>query len=658
MNAFCPGVLSQVNSCDEHDNVYLPQNYFFDDGIDDDIGARSRYIHGGLEAKTEITAGSELFLWYGSRYHEYQRHVQLTAGVEFETLEEFKSRYDFSKLPTEQDKRNLLNTTSMRLRDDMPFIEREESLGAEWLRYRTFNKTIRKPPKEKPSRSIEWLSQNGICIDNLYMTDSTIPGAGSGAFTKHAIITGSIVSHAPLLHLKRDDLVIYGLKDSNGGSDNNINKKKVSSHLLDFNKVEGHELLLNYCYGHPDSELLLVPYAPIVSFINHDGKNPNTMIRWAQDVATPYFDLHPIEVLEKDGGTLRMEFVAIRDIAPDEEITINYGSDWQDAWKRYKDQKKSGGSDEKFRHAIGVPDDFYPEKWLHTSIKYEVEPRGDLKPGELQPYIWKHNGKPITKRQAYHVGLPKGFSERMKNWADNIGIMQLYGKLLASEDMLKDDTWFVFNATKKSTGAYAGEWFAQRFKTGIWGFNMHYAGAWNEFARLTILGELGRAGFDQALDGVGTTFGLDSLTCYQVAFMGVSRCDTSFTHTDVYASGGTSYNIIFPLELVEGSKPELNLLADDANTIISVHYEYDTALLMGEWGYHFTSAIDGYTGDQKRVVLGLYCGQIDESNRLVAAHIYDGEDPQPFMGQFDLPIEKHWSKGNPMSDRLSRFQPS
>ena len=316
--------------------------------------------------------------------------------------------------------------------------------------------------------------------------------------------------------------MIYGTKDNT-----NINKQKPSSHLLDFNKVEGHELLLNYCYGHPDSELLLVPYAPIINFINHDGKNPNTMIRWVHDVAAPYFDLHPIEVLEKDGGTLRMEFVAIRDIGPDEEITIDYGSDWEDAWKKYKKEQKSGTSDKKFRHAIGVPKDFYPEKWLHTSVKYEVEPRQDLKPGEMQPYVWKHNGKPITERQAYRVGLPKGFSEKMKNFSNDIGILPLYGKLLTT-DMLKDDTWFVFNATKKSTGAYAGEYFAQRFKCGEWGFNMHYAGAWNEFARQTILGEMGRAGFDDALDGIGTTFGLDSLTCYQVAFMGVSRCDTSY----------------------------------------------------------------------------------------------------------------------------------
>ena len=151
MNAFCPGCLChRVNSCDEYDNVYLPRNFFFDDSVDEDNGARSRYIHGGLQAKYEITAGSELFLWYGPKYHGYLRLVQLTADVGYETLEEFKSRHDFSKLPTEQDKKNLLNTTSMRLRDDMPFSEREKLLGAKRIKQRYFNKTkIREPPKDR-----------------------------------------------------------------------------------------------------------------------------------------------------------------------------------------------------------------------------------------------------------------------------------------------------------------------------------------------------------------------------------------------------------------------------------------------------------------------------------------------------------------------------
>ena len=50
---------------------------------------------------------------------------------------------------------------------------------------------------------------------------------------------------------------------------------------------EGHQLLLNYCYGHPDSSLLLLPDSPMVNLIRHyknptdKNEQPNVAIRWS-----------------------------------------------------------------------------------------------------------------------------------------------------------------------------------------------------------------------------------------------------------------------------------------------------------------------------------------------------------------------------------------
>ena len=279
--------------------------------------------------------------------------------------------------------------------------------------------------------------------------------------------------------------------------------------------------------------------------------------------------------------------------------------------------------------------------------------RVNSKTGELQQIVWKHNGKPFTKF-AHHLGLPKGFSEKMRNFTEDIGILPLVSDLLKTK-ALNSDEWYVFNATNNSTGNNVGQWFAQRYKSSVWDFNMHYVAAWDEIARRTLLGQIGQAGFDDVMNGIGTHFGLNNLTCFHCSYMGVSECDISFTHTDVYATGEVAFNIIWPIVLVDGSKPELNLQADDANTVIAIKYEYDTAVLMGDWGYHYTSAIEGYTGDQKRVVVGMYCGQIDNSNHQMFAHLYDGEDPAPFMGQFDEPYEYHWSKGNKEEHRMSKL---
>jgi hypothetical protein len=346
-----------------------------------------------------------------------------------------------------------------------------------------------------------------------------------------------------------------------------------------------------------------------------------------------------------------MEYVALREIAEGEEITIDYGAEWVKAWEEFKNADNNKNKAD-FRHEIGVPEGFYPKKWQHESVTYELAPAGDLKPGELTPVVWKHNGKQFTN--AYHLGLPKGFSQKMLDYSKDNGILSIFEKVL-KERVLNSDEWFVFNATSNSSSVTAGQFFAQRYKSTVWDFNMHYIAAWDDVARRSFLSQIGKAGFDEVMNGIGNHFGLDSLTCFHTSYMGVSECDSSFTHTDIYATDNKAYNIIWPIVLVDGSKPELNLQADDANTVISIKYEYDSAVLMGDWGYHYTSAIEGYTGDQKRVVVGMYCGQLDEHSKDMFAHLYDGEDPAPFMGQFKEPFEYHWVKGNDEAHRMSRL---
>lgn len=57
----------------------------------------------------------------------------------------------------------------------------------------------------------------------------------------------------------------------------------------------------------------------------------------------------------------------------------------------------------------------------------------------------------------------------------------------------------------------------------------------------------------------------------------------SFTHADLYALDEKGFNIITPLIVVNGSNPELDIVSDDTNIVVSVNYEYDTAFVMGDW---------------------------------------------------------------------------
>lgn len=116
---------------------------------------------------------------------------------------------------------------------------------------------------------VEWLKHHGVCIDTLYAGKST--NGGRGAFAKTAIQKGDLITPAPLLVLKREDLRIYEANETQAAFRN----------VLNFDKVIGEEVLLNYCHGHSQSQVLLLPNVPIVNYINHAfDKEPNAEIQW------------------------------------------------------------------------------------------------------------------------------------------------------------------------------------------------------------------------------------------------------------------------------------------------------------------------------------------------------------------------------------------
>eukprot|EP00957_Ditylum_brightwellii_P112762 8596150-Ditylum_brightwellii.AAC.1 len=77
---------------------------------------------------------------------------------------------------------------------------------------------------------------------------------------------GDVIAPAPLLHIRRDDTL-------NVHEDYNDDGTVETFH--------GYQLLLNYCFSHPRSSMLLLPYSPVVNYINHNGKEPNAFIRWS-----------------------------------------------------------------------------------------------------------------------------------------------------------------------------------------------------------------------------------------------------------------------------------------------------------------------------------------------------------------------------------------
>jgi hypothetical protein len=190
-----------------------------------------------------------------------------------------------------------------------------------------------KPSVKNRVRSPEWLKENGRCLDNIRPAISTVKQAGRGAFATRSIHQGTVITPAPVVHLHRRHMELWDVEDSD-------DPYKAPWKA-------GHQLLLNYCFGHATSNLLLFPYAPVVNYVNHNATGFNAKLRWSNLPShhADWLKRTPEDLMKDDHAGLVMELVATRDIARGEEIFLNYGPSWEDAWTNFVDSWEPGATD-------------------------------------------------------------------------------------------------------------------------------------------------------------------------------------------------------------------------------------------------------------------------------------------------------------------------
>jgi hypothetical protein len=187
-----------------------------------------------------------------------------------------------------------------------------------------------KSKESKMVRSDEWLQESGVCADNLHMDGSTIPQAGNGAFASRFLAKGTAILPIPLIHIP--DRSIFDIYPLGKNSD----KKTIA---VKSGKVVRRQLLLNYCLGHAESTMLLSPYGPGFNLVNHNQTLANVRLQWA----LPRRSNHLPEMLKKNithfetetSAKVAMELIALRDIQPGEEIFLDYGDEWEEAWQEH-----------------------------------------------------------------------------------------------------------------------------------------------------------------------------------------------------------------------------------------------------------------------------------------------------------------------------------
>jgi hypothetical protein len=338
VEAYCPGLDCAINCnialINTHKSVPIYDSSGLHRARDPGAGAFTPYHNGTTYAARHIPAGGELFKFYGDGW--FTTRPKLFDGNfplqdDYPEAEEILRNMIAMKLDPEIQKELYENLVvgmkeafTSRTLGALPMTVEDAITAAE--------QEIAVLHQPNATRSIEWLQENGRCIDNIEGRYSTIRQAGRGAFATRSLAADQVITTSPLHHLPTNRFVEKYHFEDQPNEKGEMVRTPVS--------VMGYQILVNYCYGHPSSSMLLCPYGNGVNYINHNQTQANVKIRWAQD-----FDIVHNATLVKEGTVeglwwqynvqLAFDYVALRDIKEGEELFLDYGDSFEAAWHRH-----------------------------------------------------------------------------------------------------------------------------------------------------------------------------------------------------------------------------------------------------------------------------------------------------------------------------------
>jgi hypothetical protein len=155
-------------------------------------------------------------------------------------------------------------------------------------------------------------------------------GIREGAFAKRDLPKGTVITGSPLIHFPNRSLMdMFDSMTSNAGRlIRDVQKGPYSQ-----------QVLVNYCFGHPESTILLCPYGAGVNYINANRTLANVKLQWSQDGNTnhhaEWLNTKPEDMEWVYKTMLAMDYVALRDIKAGEELLMDYGDAWEQAWEAH-----------------------------------------------------------------------------------------------------------------------------------------------------------------------------------------------------------------------------------------------------------------------------------------------------------------------------------
>eukprot|EP01041_Mallomonas_annulata_P001021 gene1020-2004_t len=224
--------------------------------------------------------------------------------------------------------------------------------GDEWFSFRgiVYNESLM---ANVPRYSLEELKSVGHCMTDVIVSESIIPGAGKGLFSRVSFKTGEVVSVSPVLMVPRGEA----------------------------EAASADSVVLNFCITSGESDVALLPLS-FGAMSNHGGREANMRLAWYDwgdsEGLSQKLSRSMQELMESPYATLDIGYIATRDIAVGEELTIDYGSEWESEWSLYQERlslwetyrsrsrRSSVQVDDRpqFRHSISAPEGMYPEQWI------------------------------------------------------------------------------------------------------------------------------------------------------------------------------------------------------------------------------------------------------------------------------------------------------
>jgi len=337
-----PTLGSMMNTYPGANNVEMDDNGKYDDTMasrftDPGAGAFSYHKTNPFVAQRDIEMGEELFISY-----DMESHGNKIKTPSLEVYEKVKQTVDKLGGATLTD--SFLEKIGDIVKEyDKNVAKLLPKNMDEYAQYTLDSSSMRKEIDRKvmKQRSVDWIKKNGRCLDNLIAKTSTLgPNVGQGAFAQRFISEGDLVVPVPLKQITDKAILdMYELK-------------MVENSIDATSRVRaGSQLLTNYCFGHDGSSMLLCPMTN-VRLINHcsdrnvfggtcDGSGPNAKIEWSSGwdpKSEKWSDMSFTKIKKetaKGNSGLSFDVIATRNIKPGEEVFIDYGISWENAWKEH-----------------------------------------------------------------------------------------------------------------------------------------------------------------------------------------------------------------------------------------------------------------------------------------------------------------------------------